>query len=70
MKMTKEALIRTLRSDREYVLSLIEEDLEIKVDNECSNLYDEVSDKFLDVNFETIIDKTIERVINVIESFK
>lgn len=56
---------------RQMLLDLIKEDLNIPyLDNECSHIVDKVLDEAYEVSFEEIIDATVNRVINIIESFE
>ncbi len=74
MNKTKEELIRNIidfiQSDNEILCDHVSEDLGIKIDYECSDIYDLVSDKFLSRSFEDIVEKTRDRLIVAIESFK
>lgn len=73
MDKTKEELIRHmidfLQSDNEILCDHVSEDLGIKIDYECSDIYDQVTDKFLSRSFEEIVEKTRDRIIVAIESF-
>ena len=52
------------------LLDHVSEDLKINIDYECSKLYDMVQERFINVSFEDIIEKTIARIIIALESFE
>jgi hypothetical protein len=58
-----------LNSDMDILCDHVSNDLGIDIDYECSNIYDEVKERFLDKSFEEIIEKTKDRICIAIESF-
>lgn len=64
------SIVEFMQSEKDALMDHVVEDLGIKVDYECSNLYDMVEDRFTDKSFEEIIDAVLERVCCAIESYK
>ncbi len=73
MDETRKDLIRRIvefiQSDNGILCDHVSEDLGIKIDYECSDIYDQVADIFLSRSFEEIVGKTRDRIVIAIESF-
>lgn len=55
--------------DSVFLLEHVAEDLGISIDHECSDIYDQVEEKFKGKSFEEIVIKTRDRIIVAMESF-
>lgn len=63
-------IIDFIQSDTGILCDHVEDDLGIKVDYECSDIYDISEHKFLGKSFEEIVAATRDRIVVAIESYK
>lgn len=62
-------ILEFIQFDNEILCDHVAADLGIKIDYECSDLYDQVTEKFMSRSFEEIVKKTRDRIAVAIESF-
>jgi len=62
-------IIEFIQSNNEILCDHVSNDLGIEIDYECSDLYDQVAEKFLSRSFEQIVEKTRDRIVVAIESY-
>jgi hypothetical protein len=65
-----DSIVEFINFEKDALMDHVCDDLGIKVDHECSNLYDMVDDRFTDKSFKEIIDAVITRISTAIESYK
>jgi hypothetical protein len=62
-------IITFIQSDNDILCDHVSDDLEINIDYECSEIYDQVDKKFLSRSFAEIVEKTRDRIVVAIESY-
>lgn len=63
------AILEFIQSDNDILCDHVADDLGIKIDYECSDVYDQVTEKFVSRSFEEIVEKTRDRIAVAIESY-
>ena len=63
-------IIDFIQSDNGILCDHVCDDLDIKIDYECSKLYDMVNEKFIPKSFEEVVEAVRNRICVAISSYK
>ncbi len=71
MKLNKELFIEINETllNNDTLIDAVDKKLNIEIDRECSNLYDQITEKEIDVSYEDIIKSVRDVIIKVIETY-